>query len=762
VQFNRLNRLSVAGALLLAALPRAAAASAESESWRNPDLPISVRVANLVRQLTLPEKISLLSCDGPAIPRLGVPAYSHRNECLHGIINDGVTIFPQAIGMAATWDQELIRAEADAIATEARAKSNAYAATHGGNLAMHYGLSYYSPNLNLFRDPRWGRGQETYGEDPFLISRIGVAFIRGLQGDDPRYIKVIAGAKHFAVHSGPERGRHGFAVYPSERDLFDSYLPAFEAAVREAHVGSVMAAHSAVFGIPDCANAFLLGDLLRKTWGFDGFVVTDGGGIYQIWAAHQYAATPAEADADALNAGCDIASGGVEGDRTTMRSPANWARQKNGHAHGGEDFEMLPAALAEGLTTESRVNAAVARELTARFRLGLFDPPDRVPWSRIGPEKCDAPAHRELALRVARESLVLLKNDGLLPLDRAKLRRIAVVGPNAHSRRMLLGNYNGANDRTVTVLEGIRQLAGPGVTVTYEAGCPLALKGDGSNRPNPSMAENAVAAANAADVVIFVAGIDATLEREELDGQNVQGFDGGDRSRIELPLVQESLIQALWATGRPLILVDCSGGAMALRWERDHVGAMMQAWYPGEEGGRAVAEAIFGAINPAGRLPITFYRSTGELPPFADYSMQGRTYRYFKGSPLFAFGHGLSYTSFTYSKPRLAPSPVPRNGKIELEFTVLNSGKRSGDEVAQVYCRSVPSDAGRPRLELCAFRRLTLAPGESTRVDLLIPASRLRHWDTARHHYEVEPGSYELLIGAASDDLRLAAGVAVR
>ncbi len=725
---------------------------AGSEIWKDPSQPLDARVHDLVSRLSLEEKASQILANPPAIPRLGIPAYSHRNECLHGVGDAGIaTVFPQAIGMAATWDIPLIHEEADVIATEGRAKHNDYVAKHDGNTGEHVGLNFYSPNINIFRDPRWGRGQETYGEDPFLTAQFGVAFIRGLQGDDPRYIKAMACAKHYAVHSGPESERHRYDAKPSERDLYETYLPAFEAAVREGHVASAMGAYSSLNGLPCCADPFLLTDVLRKQWGFDGVVFSDGGAIGDIWAEHKYVATPEEAAAAAVKAGCDVSSGG-------MAPLARGAATRPGHANdgikGGSAFSVLPDAVAKGLISEAEIDTAVSRELTARFRLGMFDPPAMVPWSNIGIEQNDTPEHQALALKVAEESIVLLKNNGLLPLNRAKIKRIAVVGPNADLVDVLQGSYNGTASHPVTLLAGIKQVAGTGIEVTYEAGCPLALKNNGSNQPTSDLTTRAVAAAKAADLVIFVGGISPQLEAEEKRNVDAIGFSGGDRTRIELPLVQEDLIKVLYATGKPVVLVNCSGSAMALPWEAGKLPAIVQAWYSGEQGGRAVAEVLFGDENPAARLPVTFYRSSADLPSFEDYSMSNRTYRYFGGKPLFPFGHGLSYTKFKYARAKLNAKSFESDDTLKFSFTVKNTGARDGDEVAQVYFRHLNSNVPQPKQALCGFARLHVAKGENASATVDIPAKQFRYWDTVKKQYVVEPGKYELLLGAASDDIR--------
>ena len=702
------------------------------EIWKDFSQPTDLRVKDLVRRLSLAEKVSQLNCDACAIPRLNIPAYSYRNECLHGVAaREGfTTVFPQAIGMAATWDPPLIQKEADTIATEARAIHNDYSAKHHGDSAVHMGLNFYTPNINIFRDPRWGRGQETYGEDPFLTAQTAVAFIQGLQGNDSNYFKTIAGAKHFAVHSGPEPERHHFNTMPSERDLYETYLPAFEATVREGHVDCVMGAYSALNGVPDCANPFLVTDLLRKQWGFNGFVVSDGGAIRDINKHHKYVPTAAAAAAVAVKAGCDMCSG------------------------GGPEYDSLIPAVQAGLISECEINTALSHSLEARFRLGMFDPPSLVPWSKIGMDQNNTLEHEALALKVAEESIVLLKNNGVLPLDRTKLKRIAVIGTNANSVPLLLGNYHGKPSRTTAILDGIKALAGNNIQVDYEPGCPLVLPEKGKPLDSSNW-EKSIAAATAADVVIYVGGISSQLEGEELTKIHFDGFNGGDRTKIELPEGQTRFLKALQATGKLVIFVNCSGSAMAMPWAVKHLPAIVQAWYPGEQGGRAVAEILFGDVSPAGRLPVTFYGSTDDLPAFENYSMSNRTYRYFNGKPEFAFGHGLSYTKFDYIGVTLTGKTITPDDTLKLSFTVKNSGTRDGDEVAQVYFRHVHSAVPQPKLALCGFTRLHLSRGQSTQTSIYIPAKYLSCWDTSKKKYIVEPGEYQLLIGAASDDIRL-------
>jgi len=700
------------------------------EIWKDSSQPMAARVRDLVSRMSLAEKVQQMRNAAPAIPRLGLPSYNYWNECLHGVARAGVaTVFPQAIGMAATWDTSLVHQEADVIASEARAKNNAYRQEHNGDSAQYYGLTFWTPNINIFRDPRWGRGQETYGEDTFLTARLGVAFIQGLQGDDPNYIKAMACAKHFAVHSGPEPERHRFDAQPPVRDFYETYLPQFEAAVREGHVGGVMGAYNSVYGTPACASTLLLDDLLRKKWSFDGYVTSDCGAIYDIFGNHKFAATPEEAAALAVKAGDDLCC--------------------------GTDYNSLTRAVQRKLISENEIDTALAHVLMTRFRLGLFDPAEKVSYSQIPLSENNSPAHEALALKVAEESLVLLKNDGLLPLHREKIKRLAVIGMNADSIPLLVGNYNGTPSNPITILDGIKSVAGTNIEVTFEPGCPLALEKNGSNPPDKKMRADALAAAQSADVVIYVGGISAQLEGEEMTRANgFEGFLGGDRSRIELPSVQEDLLKALRKTGKPVVFVNCSGSAIAMPWEKENLPAILQAWYPGEQGGRAVAEVLFGDANPAGRLPVTFYRSTEDLPSFENYSMANRTYRYFNGTPLFAFGHGLSYTKFDYRGAKLDDKKISADGTVKISFTVKNSGKRDGDEVAQVYFRHVNSAAAQPKLALCGFARVHLEPGKTAKLTVAIPAERFRYWDTTKKDYVVEPGKYELLVGAASDDIR--------
>jgi beta-glucosidase len=718
--------------------------------WLDPTQPRAARVKDLISRMSLAEKVRQLGNGAPAIHRAGLdlPGYDYWSEALHGVANTaGVTVFPQAIANGATWDPNLVKQMGGFIGIEGRAKNNYNRALRDGNSPRFGGLNFWSPNINIFRDPRWGRGQETYGEDTFLTSRLGVAFILGLQGDDPKYTLALACAKHYAVHSGPEALRHVINIDPSERDFYETYLPHFEAAVREGHVGAIMSAYNAVYGEPVPASKLMLTDILRDRWGFDGQVVSDCDAVADIWRNHNTVRTAAEAAALAIKAGNDLCC--------------------------GQTFNSLLASVRSNLVTVAEIDTSLGRILESRFKLGLFDPTNMNPYLLISTNQLDTAEHRQVALQLARESLVLLKNNGLLPLNRSKVKRVAVFGANATDQRMLYGNYNGTPSHAVTILNGIRELAGTGVEVTYAEGCPLVVRtgggGGGSGRgiggqpatpPRPPaelLAEALTNAANA-DVLIYVGGINAQLEGEEGNARGsggIEGFSNGDRTRIELPQVQEDFIHALHATGKPVIVINCSGSPMAMPWEVEHLPAILQAWYPGEEGGRAVGEVLFGDVNPSGHLPVTFYESTADLPVFTNYSMANRTYRYFTGKPEFAFGHGLSYTTFKYQGGKLDAKKIPANGMVKVKFTVKNTGKLDGDEVAQVYFRHVNSSVPQPILALCGFARVHLKHGGSANITVDIPAERLRFWDTEKKKYVVEPGKYEFLIGAASDDIRL-------
>lgn len=868
---------------LVALVALVALAAEDRPPFRNPDLPVERRVDDLISRLTVQEKIPLLTMGNPAIPRLGIPAYFWWNEALHGVARNGTaTVFPQAIALAATWNPALHREIADIISTEARAKNNETIARTGGDTQIYEGLTIWSPNINLFRDPRWGRGQETYGEDPFLTSRFAVAFVRGLQGDDPHYLKTVATVKHFAVHSGPEPERHAFDAVVSERDLWETYLPAFEAGIREGGALSLMSAYNAVNGVPAPAHTELLQKILRERWGFAGAVVGDVDNVSDMWreGGHRFSPDAASASATALRAGTDLCSGGTYG--------------------------ALSDALARGIVRETDLDVALRRLLALRFRLGQFDPPERVPFRAIPPSANNTPAHDQLALEAARQSLVLLKNDGTLPFDRATLKTVAVLGPTGAEVSALLGNYSGTPTRKVTLVDAIRaKLESRGVKVLVARGAPLVrplhpggnaisagalftdatratpgLRGEifahdrqdaaapkvegrsaatrtdlqvnlywNEAQPAPGIPikdagarwtgvlvppvsgeyrlgliaegavrlhvddrlvidswkpererplevtlpleagrayavrldyvqltptgrvqlgwiapvandelERALAAAREADHIVLTLGITPDLEGEEMS-VNAEGFRGGDRLDLALPAPQRELLARVAELKKPVAVVLTSGSAISL--DDSQAGAVLLAWYYGQRGADAVAEALLGETNPAGRLPVTFYRDTKDLPAFADYSMRNRTYRYYTGKPLYAFGHGLSYTTFAYEKIALSASSARASETVQVSVTVKNTGARDGDEVVQLYATAENPPVPMPLRQLVGFARVPLKAGETKTVSIDLPIERLRRWDEAADRYVVDPGAWRLAAGPSSDRSTLAAPLTV-
>lgn len=717
--------------------------SAKDLPFMNPDLPLQERVDDLVSRLTLEEKIMQMQHTAPAINRLGIPQYNWWNECLHGVARNGIaTVFPQAIGMAATFNPTLIKQEADVISTEARAKY--YEAISKGSHEIYQGLTFWSPNINIFRDPRWGRGQETYGEDPYLTSQIGKAFVQGLQGNDPKYFKVIATAKHFAVHSGPESERHKFDAWPSERDLFETYIPAFEVLVKEAKVYSVMTSYNRVFGIPSSANTFLLKETLREKWGFKGYVVSDCWAISDIYSFHNFVPTAEKAAALAVKAGTDLSC--------------------------GPEYGSLGKAIDLGYISEFEINRSVKRLFEARFRLGLFDPAVNLKYASIPANAYNTESNRSLAREVSRQSIILLKNsrmpgqeNPILPFSK-KIKSIAVVGPYANDTSVLLGNYNGIPTNPVTILEGIRRRSGKKIKVLYSSGVEKpeiqALHPGNSKVDADPLFSEAISISRKVDVIVFVGGISPTLEGEEMDVK-VPGFAGGDRTTLDLPDNQQQLLERLKATGKPIILILTNGSALAVNWAEENTTAIIEAWYPGEEGGNAVADVLFGDYNPAGRLPVTFYKSVDDIPAFEDYSMKGRTYKYFEGTPLYAFGHGLSYTSFNYENAELNSTKLTNADTIVLSVKLGNTGKFDGDEVIQVYVKQPGELKDQPIKSLVAFERIHLLKGETKDIIISIPASRLRHYSSEINDYSIASGNYELQIGAASDDIRLTTSVTI-
>ena len=843
----------------------------DQPDYRNPALPLNRRVDDLVGRMTLAEKVSQMQNDAVAIPRLGIPAYNWWNEGLHGVARSGyATVFPQAIGLAATWDTELLHEVATTISTEARAKYNE-AIRHNIH-GIYFGLTVWSPNINIFRDPRWGRGQETYGEDPFLTSRLGVAFVSGLQGSNADYLKVVATPKHFAVHSGPESERHRFNVNPSPFDLQDTYLPAFRATITEGHADSTMCAYNAIDGIPACANHELLHNILRQQWGFEGYVTSDCGAISDFYSpeGHHYSPDEAHAAAAGVLAGTDTSC--------------------------GTEYSALTKAVKEDLLPESAIDTAVKRLFAARFRLGMFDPPSRVPYAKIPFSDDDSPAHRAVALETARKAMVLLKNDAnALPLHDG-IRTLAVVGPNAASLAALEGNYNAVPSHPVLPIDGITQEFGSGTKILYAQGSPYdaqlplpvprtvfhpdasgsesglkaeyfamanlggkpamaridkqvdfdwnsaspapgipannfgvrwsgtisvpkvgdygftitfahcfpcsdrefytvyfdgqqvasqttdesksyrpstnppfflrfsdtkphsiridythqsALFGAGLTLnwkpPTDSLLPQAVAVAKQADAVVAFVGLSPELEGEEMP-VHVEGFSGGDRTKIDLPEAQKQMLQAVAATGKPLIVVLMNGSALAVNWAQQHAAAILEAWYPGEAGGEAIAETLSGKNNPGGRLPVTFYASLDQLPPFTDYWMKGRTYRFFHGQPLYRFGYGLSYTRFAYSNLRLSSAALKAGDTLTAEADVRNTGSRAGDEVVELYI--TPPSAAPDGLiyALKSFQRISLGPNKSRHVVFQLEPRQLSEVaeDGERN---VQPGSYTVAVG---------------
>jgi len=705
--------------------------------YLNPDLPLPRRVDDLVSRMSLEEKISQMQYTAPAIPHLGIEQHNWWNECLHGVARNGIaTVFPQAIGMAATWNPELILREADVISTEARAKH--YEAVSKNQREIYQGLTFWSPNINIFRDPRWGRGQETYGEDPFLTGEIGKAFVKGLQGTDPNYLKVVATAKHFAVHSGPESERHRFDAWPPLQDLYDTYLPAFEALVKEAGVYSVMSCYNRVYGVPSSASNFLFQDILRNTWGFRGYVVSDCWAISDIYNFHKYVPTAEQAASLSVRAGTDLAC--------------------------GPEYASLVNAVKLGFISEFEIEQAVKRLTEARFRLGMFDPPSRVPYASITPAMNNTPEHDALALQVARESIVLLKNDAqTLPL-KASARRILVVGPYAADTSVLLGNYNGTPSNPVTILQGILNHAGKKRTVSYAMGVErpeIAARSGQGPATDEQLMHEALKLARVADIIIMAGGISPNLEGEEMDVK-VKGFAGGDRTTLDLPESQQKLLEKLHATGKPVVLVLTNGSALAVNWAQQNLPAIIEAWYPGQQGGNAVGEVLFGKYNPAGRLPVTFYKSEKDLPAFDNYSMENRTYRYFKSEPLYPFGYGLSFTSFQYGPVSFDINGSGAAGTITARLSISNTGNYDGDEVVQLYANS-PEGSGDQRIRyLVAFKRIHIPAGKSKEVELTFPVKNLRHYNLKTGQYAIPEGLYTITAGGSSLDARVSGTVTLR
>lgn len=661
-------------------------AQAQKYPFRNPDLPIADRVQDLLSRLTLEEKAAQMQNLTPAVERLGIPAYNWWNECLHGVGRswDKVTVFPQAIAMAATFDPEALRQMGRITSTEARAIYNEANRTGKGGI-QYKGLTFWTPNINIFRDPRWGRGQETYGEDPYLTGVLGKAIVEGMQGDDPVLLKTSACAKHYAVHSGPEPSRHVFDADVSDYDLWDTYLPAFRDLIVEGRVSAVMGAYNRFRGQPCCASDLLMQDILRGDWEFTGYVTSDCGAIDDFFKNHKTHPDGASAAADAVIHTTDLDC--------------------------GEIFAYLPQAVERGLISEAVIDESLARLLTIRFRLGAFDPQERDPYATVPYSVLEADSHKAHALKMAHESMVLLKNNGLLPL-RHNLRRIAVLGPNADSPEVQLGNYNGFPSEIITPLKGIQ--AKTGAEIVY-------LRA--SNYTTPEAGADEIAKAiEGADLVIYVGGISPRLEGEEGDAgrEKLDGFLGGDRTSIMLPRVQTQVMRQVKQAGLPLVFVSMSGSAVAFPWEAENADAILQAWYGGQSAGTAIADILWGDCNPSGRLPVTFYAGDEQLPDFNDYAMEGRTYRYFDGRPLYPFGYGLSYTTFAYDAPTCGVKTAGTGQPVKVSTRVRNTGSVAGDEVVQLYVSHPDAPAPKPIRALKGVKRIHLQPGEEQVVEFTL------------------------------------------
>lgn len=693
--------------------------------YKNEELSFEERAGDLVSHMTLEEKIGQMQYEAPAIERLGVPAYNWWCEALHGVARAGVaTMFPQAIGLAATFDEDLIFRVADVISTEGRAKYHEF--QRKGDRDIYKGLTFWSPTINIDRDPRWGRGQETYGEDPYLTGRLAVSFIKGIQGDNPRYLKAAACAKHFAAHSGPEAKRHKFNAEVSEKDLWETYLPAFEAAVREAHVAGVMGAYNRVNGEPCCGSKTLLTDILRDELKFTGYVTSDCWAIRDFNEGHKVTANIEESSALAVKNGCDLNCGCA--------------------------YASLVKAFHAGLISEKQIDRAVTRLMTIRMRLGMFDEPEHVPYTSIPYEENDSAEHRRLSLDVSKKSLVLLRNkNGFLPLDRKKLRSIAVIGPNADNREALKGNYYGTASEYVTVLDGIREAADPNTRIYYAEGCHLYKNStSGLTEKNDRLAE-AVSDAERADVAVVCLGLDESLEGEEGDTSN--DFSSGDKPNLKLPGNQETLLEEVCKTGTPVVVVLLSGSALAVNWADDHARAIVQAWYPGAQGGRAVASLLFGDCSPSGRLPVTFYRSDSDLPDFEDYSMENRTYRFFGGTPLYPFGYGMSYTRFEYSQPLVNHDSVEAGNNVRICTSVKNVGAVESDEVVELYLQDLEASTRVPKCQLAGFQRVHLKPGAVAKIAFVVTARQMALIDDDGCCV-LEPGAFRAFVGGSQPDPR--------
>jgi len=681
-------------------------------------LSFAERAKDLVGRMTLEEKVGLMSHPAHGIPRLNIPAYNYWSEALHGVARNGrATVFPQAIAMAATWDKELIHRVAAAISDEGRAKYHA-ALRRNGYTAQYQGLTFWSPNVNIFRDPRWGRGQETWGEDPFFTGEMASAFVRGLQGDDPKYLKAAACAKHYAVHSGPEKDRHHFNAIVTKRELCDTYLPAFKKLVTEAKVESVMGAYNRTLDEPSCASKLLIEDILRGEWGFDGHFVSDCMALSDFHLNHKVTEDAADSAALALKYGCDLGCDHV--------------------------FNEIPTAIERGDTTEALVDRALERTLTTRFKLGMFDPAEDVPFASISTDVVACDEHRQLAYRTATESVVLLKNkNNVLPI-KPSTKKIFVTGPTATSLEVLLGNYYGFNNQMITLLEGLTGRIPEGMGLEYHSGTPLKHPREIKSTWAPGMAQSA-------DFAIVCAGNSSFLEGEE--GESLLSPQNGDRADITLPQSQIDYIKELAIHGARIILVLTGGSPIALGEVEDMVDAILFVWYPGMEGGRAVADVLFGDISPSGKLPITFPKSLDQLPAFDDYSMNGRTYRYMTAEPLYPFGFGLSYSKFDYSELQLDKRNLALGDSLNISLTLTNCGASDSAEVAQFYLRDLHASTLVPLHHLIGFERVNLKAGESKTLKFTITPEMMSFYNDDGK-LTLEPGEFKLEVGGCSPSQR--------
>ena len=689
------------------------------EKYQDESLSFEERAKDIASRMTLEEKVNQTLHGAAAVERLGVKAYNYWNEALHGVARAGVaTVFPQAIGLAATFDEDFIERIAEAVSDEGRAKFNVQ--QKYGDYDIYKGLTFWSPNVNIFRDPRWGRGHETFGEDPYLTSRLGVRFIQGMQGHDEKYMKVAACAKHFAVHSGPEDLRHSFNAISTEQDLRETYLPAFEACVKEAEVEVVMGAYNRTNDEPCCGSKRLLEDILRGEWGFEGHVTSDCWAIKDFHEFHMVTADAVESVALAMNRGCDLNCGNIYGN--------------------------LLKAVERGLVKEETIERAVVRLLTTRMKLGLFDAPEKVPYNSISYEVVDCKKHKLLNEEAARKSVVLLKNEnGTLPLHKENLKTIGVIGPNANNRKALVGNYEGTSSEYITVLEGIQRYVGDDVRVLYSEGCHLCKdRTQVLAEANDRMSE-VRAVASVSDVIIACMGLDASLEGEEGDEGNE--FASGDKPNLELPGLQEEVLRELVKTGKPVILVLLSGSALAVNFADENIPAILQGWYPGARGGKAIAEILFGEYAPEGKLPVTFYRTTEELPEFTDYSMKNRTYRYMENEALYPFGYGLSYTDIVCGHPNL----TIQNGVYTIDAVLSNTGKMDGAQTLQVYVKACREDV--PNWQLKALKKVPVPAGEDRKVSVALNEADFGLYNE-KGVREIKAGDYEVYVGTSQPDKR--------